>query len=126
MSRRSSVVLPATLAWLLSVSPASSHSPDDPTVFEMETFVRSDWPYFSNRIRTEDTIAEEPKRLTSVPHTLCQRGYDVRFFECATLIVYELPNGRSRSSLVRHDVERDGAGLLRTAIVIRERPIPMK
>lgn len=127
MLRRSSVILPATLAWLLSASPASTHSsPITPTVSEMETFVRSEWPYFSNRIRTQDALAVEPKRLTSVPHTLCEPGYDGRFFECATLLVYELPSGRSRSSLVRHDVERDGEGLLHTAIVIRERSIPLK
>ena len=127
MLRRSSVILPATLAWLLSASPAWTHSsPATPTAPEIETFVRSDWPYFSNRIRAEDALAVEPKRLISVPHTLCEPGYDGRFFECATLVVYELPSGRSRSSLVRHDVERDEEGLLHTAIVTRDRPIRLK
>jgi hypothetical protein len=57
--------------------------------------------------------------MISVPHTLCSRGYDGRFFKCATLIVYEMCNGRSRSSMVRHDVERDVEGRLQTAIVNR-------
>lgn len=123
MSRRSSVILPATLGWLLITFPAWPHSyPVTPTVSEIETIVRTDWSYFSKRIRAEDALPVEPERMTSVPHTLCTLGYDGRFFECATLVVYELSSGRFRSSLVRHDVERDGEGLLHTAIVIRERP----
>jgi hypothetical protein len=55
--------------------------------------------------------------MISVPHILCSRGYDGLFFKCVTLIVYEMPNGRSRSSLVRHEVERDVEGRLQTAIV---------
>ena len=117
----------AVTASQFSASPASAHAPPaTPTVSEMETLVRSEWPYFRNRIRTDDGLAAEPERLTSVPHTLCQPAYDGHFFECATLVLYELPSGRTRSSLVRHNVERDGTGRLQTAIVISERPLQPK
>lgn len=124
------LILSILLAWLLSGAPAWAQANRalqfraGPTVAEIETFVRSEWPYFSNRIRTEDALAVEPKRMVSMPHTLCALGYDGRFFECATLVVYQSPSGRPRSSLVRHDVERDDDGRLHTAIVISERPIP--
>ena len=122
-------------AGLLATSSSPSASREEPvagqimrpaeiTSVEMEAFVRSAWPYFSSLIRTHDALEIEPKRVISVPHILCALGYDGRFFECATLVIYELSGGQSRSSLVRHDVERDSEGRLNTAIVIRERPLP--
>jgi hypothetical protein len=123
MLRRLPLLLTAIFAWALSVAPAWAQPKGElqsgvaPTVSEIESFVRREWRYFSNRIRTDDALALEPKRMISVPHILCSRGYDRLFFKCATLIVYEMPNGRSRSSLVRHEVERDVEGRLQTAIV---------
>lgn len=117
------------LAWQLSGFQASAQTngalqaeaaPTEvaPTVAEMETFVRREWPYFRNAIKIMDVLAVEPKRVIGVPHTLCALGYDGHFFECATLVVYELPSGRPRSSLVRHYVERDDKGRLQGAVVV--------
>jgi len=132
MKRRFPLVSSSILGCLFSVYAVSAEpygSPEAkavPTSAEMEEYVRGAWLYLSTRIRTEDELAVTPARVINVPHTLCHPGYDGQFFECATLVVYELPNGHLRSSLVRHDVERDGKGRLQGAIVLRETKVPFK
>ncbi len=117
-------------AWLLAAPAAQADVPSRPAVFapptipEMQQFVAAHWAYFQDRIVEQDKTDQRPARLVEVPHTLCYLGYRDRHFNCATLVVWELPNGFARSTLVHHWVRREDDGGLGLALVTSLPPPP--
>jgi hypothetical protein len=95
---------------------------DVPSPAELQVLVRGSWPSFAALIRRQDGLSVTPNQFKGLSQALCRRSEMKGAYECVSLVEYELPTGIKRSSLLRHNVDRDDKGRLSDVIVIREMP----
>ncbi|WP_374293569.1 hypothetical protein [Sphingomonas sp.] len=107
-----------------SVTASAQARPADtaPTPAELRALVQSAWPNFARMISVEDRLVDPPKRLVRLPQSLCLKAW-AGAYNCASILEYELTNGRQRSLLLMHSVTRNERGKLEDAILVRETPV---